>query len=155
MTFLAKNISVNALAQTTTGKDATFTGRTKIWNVAINALDGEHFFLGYGYNAFWFSPESRSLNQYLVGFKNYNTHNGYLEIMLSVGALGLILFLFLLIRNVIESLKGASFVVILPLTVWFMASNFTESIFITQNTLIPMLLVFLRPDKIEKRGKVE
>ena len=150
LTLLAKNITVGAITETTSGKDATFTGRTKIWNVAINALDGHQFFLGYGYNAFWFSPKSRSLNQYLVGFKNYNTHNGYLEIMLSVGIIGLTLFFAILIRNVTESSKSDNFVIVLPLTVWFLASNLTESLFITQNTLIPMLLVFLRPDKVIK-----
>lgn len=153
LTFLAKNLTVNTISLSTTGKDATFTGRTRIWDVAINALDGAHLFFGYGYNAFWFSPESRSLNQYLVGFKNYNTHNGYLEILLSVGAIGLIFFLFLITRNVIESLKNSCFVIVLPLTVWFLVSNLTESVFITQNTLIPMLLVLLRPDRI-KEGKL-
>ncbi len=148
LTFLAKNLTLNSLTLTTTGKDATFTGRTKIWEVGWNALDGSNFFLGYGYNAFWFSPESRALNQYLVGFKNYNSHNGYLEIMLSVGAVGLLFFLYLVIRNVIESMRSSSFVIVLPLTAWFLASNLTESMFITQNTLIPMLLVFMRPDKV-------
>lgn len=155
LTLLARNVTVGALTETTSGKDATFTGRTRIWSVAINSLDNDHFFLGYGYNAFWFSPESRSLNQYLVGFKNYNTHNGFLEIMLSVGIVGLIIFLFILIKNVIDSSKSDNFVIVLPLTVWFLASNLTESLFITQNTLIPMLLVFLKPDKFAKGSEYE
>ncbi len=145
--LLAKNITINNVTLTTTGKDATFTGRTKIWEVAINALSGDQFLLGYGYNSFWFSPKSRSLNQYLVGFKNYNTHNGFLEIMLSVGVIGLLLFLVILFKNVIESMKNENFVIVLPLTIWFLVSNLTESLFIIQNSLLPMLLVFLKPDK--------
>lgn len=153
--LLARNTSTEEITQFTTGKDSTFTGRTRIWSVAINALKDNHFLYGYGYNSFWFSPESRLLNQYLVGFKNFNTHNGYLEIMLSVGFIGLAYYMFIIFSNLIRSFRDDSFILVLPLTIWFLLSNLTESTFISQNTLLPMMLVFLNPIRKESNRKNE
>lgn len=72
-----------------TGKDGTFTGRTMIW-----ALIGEHVkdhpLLGTGYGAYWtFKPGGPSYDfiRYLRFYPG-SAHNGYLEIVNDLGALG-------------------------------------------------------------------
>lgn len=64
-------------------KDLTFTGRTFLWDIALSGIK-ESWFIGMG----------RGSNLISLSFANLNeTHNGILEIFLTTGALGLLLFL--------------------------------------------------------------
>lgn len=72
----------------TTGRDLTLTGRTVIWGLVAKKIV-ERPVLGYGYGAFW-STEAESVNEFLNGFKPGQAHNGYLEVCLDLGALGLV-----------------------------------------------------------------
>jgi O-antigen ligase len=74
------------------GRDLTFTGRTDIWESIVRAIE-ERPWLGYGFGAFWideFGP--RYWVQRDVSWKVIGSHNGWLEIMLAVGRIGLALF---------------------------------------------------------------
>jgi O-antigen ligase len=77
-----------------TGKNLTLTGRTAIWGLVLQQV-ATHPILGFGYSAFW-STNAESVNEFITnGFKPGQAHNGYLEIMLDTGALGLLLILLL------------------------------------------------------------
>jgi O-antigen ligase len=76
------------------GRDATFTGRTDIWKhitaTTVNPL------IGAGFWTFWGGPGGRAI-QIAMDTPVPNAHDGYLDLYLDGGALGLIvLFCFLL-----------------------------------------------------------
>lgn len=67
------------------------TGRTEIWEADIAYLH-DHFFLGAGFEAVFGTGGQSPLTNYLHG-RNWvadvsNSHNGYLEIFLGLGAMG-------------------------------------------------------------------
>jgi exopolysaccharide production protein ExoQ len=74
------------------GRDTTMTGRTKIWTLALESL-AERPFLGYGYSAFWnVSPEALRISQ-ILHWQVPHAHNGFIDLPLQLGFVGLILFL--------------------------------------------------------------
>ena len=74
------------------GKDATLTGRTYIW-VALGEAIAVRPWLGYGYGAFWaVDSEPASWVRKAVEWDAPTAHNGWLDIALSVGLVGLTLF---------------------------------------------------------------
>jgi len=82
----------------TLGKNLEFNGRLPIWTLIIDkAL--EQPWLGYGYAGFWTSPEALYvLNNSWAGTENltgtrFHSHNGFLDVFLQLGVLGLLLFL--------------------------------------------------------------
>jgi exopolysaccharide production protein ExoQ len=75
------------------GRDLTMTGRTQIWRAALSAIALRPV-LGYGFNAFWHDmngPSASILTQ--VRWLTPHAHNGYLDLMLDLGAVGVTLFL--------------------------------------------------------------
>jgi exopolysaccharide production protein ExoQ len=66
------------------GRDSTLTGRTEVWADVLPA-QAQRPLLGYGAGSFW-TDARRSL------YDIPNAHNGYLDIMLEFGELGLILY---------------------------------------------------------------
>jgi len=91
------------------GRDATLTGRTPIWGVMISRLI-EKPFLGYGCGAFFApkSPYAFEAGQALkTGWIAPSGHNGFLDLALDVGLIGLVLFLTLYFTNFISALKRA------------------------------------------------
>jgi exopolysaccharide production protein ExoQ len=78
------------------GRSSNLTGRTEIWRwVMVSVMERPIF--GYGYNGFWAgaSAESLALDRRL-GTPIMYAHNGYLEICLTLGAVGLLLSLIFL-----------------------------------------------------------
>lgn len=74
------------------GKDATFTGRTDIWTALLEAI-AERPILGYGYGAFWpLGSEPAYWVRVAVEWDAPTAHNGWLEITLALGLVGLVCF---------------------------------------------------------------
>jgi O-antigen ligase len=103
--------------------DATFTGRTDIWDFAWAQISANPA-LGYGFNGFWgvgdASPATFSGNELIASI--LQAHNGYLDILLETGLVGLGLFLALLAVVALgagaiipRSVAAASFVIALTL----------------------------------------
>jgi exopolysaccharide production protein ExoQ len=91
------------------GRDPTLTGRTPLWNYGLSKLV-ERPLLGYGFGTF-FSPDSNYAIEasYAVGtgWVAPNIHNGFLEISLDLGLIGLLLFLIIYFTTFIRALKLA------------------------------------------------
>jgi len=102
LTFVA--ISPDLMLEMT-GKDPTLTGRTEIWSYVIYDILQKPL-LGWGYNAFWFieNPAAIEIDN-AVHYVVPQAHNGLLEILLHVGMVGAIFFLFLLARNITLGLR--------------------------------------------------
>jgi exopolysaccharide production protein ExoQ len=75
------------------GKDLTLTGRTGIWSAVIDSI-AKRPLLGYGYQAFWLGLEGESYRVILaVSWVLAQAQNGFLDIMLEMGMLGLVIVL--------------------------------------------------------------
>ena len=74
------------------GRDPTLSGRTAIWKQVVHFLAQRPFF-GYGYDAFWRGMTGPSAQiDSAVHFIVEHAHNGFLEIGLELGGVGLVLF---------------------------------------------------------------
>lgn len=77
-TFGLKEMVVSSL-----GRDMTFTGRTEVWKELMAA--GTDPVVGTGFMSFWDDPYYRSRLPYWV---SSSAHNGYLDIYLATGTIG-------------------------------------------------------------------
>jgi exopolysaccharide production protein ExoQ len=89
------------------GKDQTFSGRTAIWEI-VSAHARLNPFLGDGYGAFWIGVGTWSPAYELTRplfFYPFEAHNGYLDVINDLGAIGGICLFGYLIFNVKQSLR--------------------------------------------------
>jgi O-antigen ligase len=85
------------------GKDLTFTGRTKIWKQVWSAIQARPL-QGYGVGVWlerWRAPVG-PINR-AIGFRAHHAHNGLLELLFQLGAIGTGLYL----AFVLETMVGA------------------------------------------------
>jgi O-antigen ligase len=74
------------------GKDSNLTGRTAIWDGAMEAIT-KHPLLGYGYSAFWLGLRGESANIVLATkWMVPAAHDGFLDLWLQLGGVGVVLF---------------------------------------------------------------
>ncbi|WP_245912241.1 O-antigen ligase family protein [Brunnivagina elsteri] len=117
-------------------RDPTLTGRVPVWGFVISKLM-ERPLLGYGREGFW-APNSSfaiSAGQTVTsgGWVTPHAHNGFLDIALDVGLIGLLLFLITFVITFARSLKQA-YAAEYPEELWSLAflcflvmNNLTES----------------------------
>jgi exopolysaccharide production protein ExoQ len=81
-----------------TGKDATMSARVPLWQILVGYID-DRFWLGWGYEAF-FTDANFAIRviEAKLHFKPYYSHNGYIELWLALGAVGVVMLLFLFCR---------------------------------------------------------
>ena len=76
---------------TSLGRDATLTGRTEIWNIVLDVGPG-NFLLGRGYGSFWSGSTAEQVWDRLTYHTHFTqSHNGYIDIYLELGVIGLFL----------------------------------------------------------------
>jgi O-antigen ligase len=128
------------------GKDATFTGRTDIWEQLIIAIK-EKPVLGYGYGTFWQDPLGPSYNlRQTLQWGVPTAHNGWFETWLSSGMVGVIMFSILYIFTLILAFdrikRGGveAYWVVLSVLMFAMFS-LSESTILQQNDLSWLIFV--------------
>jgi len=127
------------------GKDPTLTGRTEIW-ASLMRLSDKHPWLGYGYKAFW-TPTSvpASVVRAETHWDVPSAHNGWLDLLIQLGWLGVILFGAILAIGFFCALfrfarvKDGFFSVLILLLFSFLILS--ESFILSQNSLIWALFV--------------
>jgi O-antigen ligase len=121
------------------GKKADLTGRTELWSQVIAAI-ARHPWHGYGVYSFWngmYGPSAAVIAA--IGWDAPHAHNGFLDVLLDVGAIGLALFLFAYASAVIGAIRnyrnGESETELWPLLFLVMTlfANLTESSLIHQS----------------------
>jgi O-antigen ligase len=134
------------------GKDLTFNGRIPIWTLAIEK-GLERPWLGYGYDGFWTSDESYLIyrNTWLwEGFVNgeiMHAHNGFIDIFLELGFVGLSLcllsFLMLISRTfyLINLTNLREFFWIFQFLIIFLFCNMSEGAIFLGGSLFWVLYV--------------
>lgn len=72
------------------GRDVTMSGRTKLWEAAIQVASDRHPWLGSGFRDFWLGPAVQEVARFKptwVTMPNHG-HNGYLDTWLELGWVG-------------------------------------------------------------------
>lgn len=128
------------------GRDITLTGRTILWQESWNKFL-EHPLLGYGYSAFWLGMDGPSAEVWkAVHWDPPHAHNGWIDLCLDLGVLGLIVFAVGFFRNLYRGVKflrsrnqgeaAWPFVYLIFLALY----NFTESTIIAKNAMVFWLI---------------
>lgn len=77
---------------TALGKDPTLTGRTDIWAAILRQIDASPL-LGFGFGAFWEkTSDPANFIRKQTHWKVPSAHNGWLDLWVQVGAIGVVLF---------------------------------------------------------------
>lgn len=122
------------------GRDVTLTRRTEIWALVLPAI-AEQPWLGHGAGAFWdVAPASSEIDRTLH-FDPGSAHNGFLDLALDLGILGLaafcIPFALALARAVRLALHAPGAGALWPLAflVWLVTSNLSEGALLRRGPL--------------------
>lgn len=132
---------------TVLGRDAGFSGRTMVWEFGVD-LFTRNPWLGYGYGAFWNGPAGTLFLQW-ARFAVPHAHNGYLQLALDSGSIGLVLFLCAVAVLVFRAVRllddGEQSRMAWPLAfiAFYLVSNLAESRLWIGNELLTMLLVYV------------
>jgi O-antigen ligase len=125
----------------------TLTGRTEIWNAVWTMIE-RHFWFGYGYSAFWRGLDGPSAFVWTaVGSTPPHSHNGFLDTLVDLGALGLILLALALVTTLglawSAMRRAGSVVQAWPFVfvVFLLLYNLTESSLVARNSLFWILYV--------------
>lgn len=129
-----------------TGRDMTFTGRVPLW-VDLIAIGTQRPLLGAGYGGFWFSNLSLGLwtkHQW----RPVSGHNGYIDIFMDLGLLGMVLFLFVLVHGYKRALytlelNKATGNLYFAYLLMIIMHNFTESTFAKAVSFLWILFLFM------------
>lgn len=129
------------------GKDATLTGRTKIWAAVMRQIE-ERPWLGYGYATIWDEKGIWTPLAWIVkdaGFKPVHAHNAWLEQWLGMGILGLTAFALAYAQVVLTALismfRSPGAYLAVPFLLVYSLMSLTESIAVTYNDLRWVLFV--------------
>ena len=143
LTILISNweVSLNAI-----GRDATLSGRTGLWEAAIEKI-GERPWLGYGYQAFWQDDGGATDIWRSEGYKPPHAHNGFVNMPLDLGLIGLFIFLAIIAINYVRSIvflrsvKTISGLWPLYYITFFFMYNYSENTILEHNSIFWTLLV--------------
>ena len=123
------------------GKDATLTGRTKIWAAVIRQIN-ERPWQGFGYAATWDDTSPWGPLAWIVhdsGFRPHHAHNSWLEQWLALGLPGLIawsaFFLQTMVANIVALYREKGAYLALPFFVVYALMTFSESIAVQYNDM--------------------
>lgn len=107
-----------------TGKDPTLTGRTDIWLLLLSQ-NTNNLITGVGFQSFWIPEKLSKLTLFQYWLPN-QSHNGYLDIILEIGIVGLILFL-LVIYSFMKNAKTNNNYIWISIVFYTLLLNLSES----------------------------
>jgi O-antigen ligase len=129
------------------GRSISLTGRVPLWDEVLTMI-AQRPWLGYGYNSFWLGWNGPSaLVWESVRWDPVHAHNGFLDLVLDLGVVGLGLFalsfIFSLPRAINAARWGADASALWPLyyLVFMLLYNMTESSILRQNNILWALYV--------------
>ena len=127
------------------GRDVTLTGRTGLWAFVLDKI-WKHPWLGYGFKAFWRGMEGESADiWYDSYFMAPSGHNGYLDLALELGLVGLLFFMLSYLKGYLRAVtwlrlnkttEGLWPIIYLT---FLLLCNITESLFLEPNYIFWVL----------------
>jgi exopolysaccharide production protein ExoQ len=164
LTILNEFLSLQSAALQASGRDATSTGRTGIWEKVLSEPNSALF--GTGYNSFWLGARLQRIWDWNPNTQLLQAHNGYIEIYLNLGLIGVALLggvLWTGLRNTRRRLTAPDFAAAGPdertyqtfgmaYVPAYLLYNYTEATFMNLNFLfiIFLLVAFDFPRAIEQ-----
>jgi O-antigen ligase len=132
----------------TFGKNETLTGRTQLWDFSVSMAYKKPF-AGYGYGAFWLGSEGPSAQigpDSPMGLDITHAHNGFIELILDLGLVGL-LFAFLTylvavwksVRTLVRHAFSFETSIYFILLIWILPFNITEQALLLRNSIFWVL----------------
>jgi exopolysaccharide production protein ExoQ len=151
---------------TAMGRDATMSSRIPIWQNSWPFIT-ERWLLGYGYETFWSeaNPAVKVIERH-IHFRPFHAHNGYLELWLAIGIIGVITFAVLAVHYTVLAAKRLHRLPGDPLHLLafvyaflFLLYNLSENAILIRNTMPWILfallyLDLLRPESQTGRNSV-
>ncbi len=129
------------------GRDPSLSGRTDLWAIVVDAIERRPWF-GYGLAGFWLGWQGESGAVWsALGWRPPHAHNGFLDVMLDLGMVGLALFLVGYVVAWIKAIRVArsssSFSALWPLSflIFVLLSESTESTLLAQNSFTWVLYI--------------
>jgi exopolysaccharide production protein ExoQ len=130
------------------GKDATLSGRTELWAGVLRAIYDRPW-LGYGFQAFWSGADHHAVDIWTaINWVAPNAHNGYLEVTLGLGLVGLAAVVATVLQALIRAMRLLAHTdtfsagsVALALTTAITVETFTEAVLVQQNDIDWFLLL--------------
>jgi O-antigen ligase len=131
------------------GKDPSLTGRTDIW-AAVGDMIKRQPWAGYGFGSFWVGLDGPSgyVWQY-AQWKTPHAHNGFLDILLQIGGIGLFLLMVSLVINLYRTVVlirrdfSPELTSLAVLFLYIILCNFSESNFMVPNNLHWVLYIVI------------
>jgi O-antigen ligase len=129
---------------------AAFTGRTQIWPPLL-AFANDHLTFGAGYGSFWnIGPGKSPIYAYSKGWVVHITqgHDGYLDLLVTIGLPGLLLVVVATIVAPIvrllahQSIPRSTGALLLAIVVFCAGHNFTESSLFDRDAIVQTFLMF-------------
>jgi len=130
------------------GRDTTLTGRTQLWGYVLDKI-AERPWLGFGYGGFWLGWDASSA--YVWAKTNWRpsfAHNGFLDLTLQIGLLGLVAFLVGLARGLLRAAAlirsetcREAFWPLLYILIFTIQYNLAESSILARNNIFWVLYV--------------
>jgi len=143
VSFVGRSIAPGVFAAA--GKDASLTGRIPLWRELIK-IGGRTPIHGYGFASFWLNPTRLSELWHRVNWTPTTAHNGYIEVFLDLGIVGLLILALLLVqtyKNIIRSFDDnpelSKLKVVLFTMIFF--HNFSESSYGMPSALLWLLFL--------------
>jgi len=130
-------------------RSSTLTGRVGLWNYLLKDVVSQRLWWGHGFGAAWTLDSFREEVRKHVGWASQPLigDNGFLDILLHVGAVGFLIFLAILIMTSVRAFRYGvsrqSLVAFFPLLIMFYAfvTNITFSLFAETEVFVWLLIV--------------
>lgn len=132
-------------------RSSSLTGRAGLWDYLLKSMVSQRPWLGYGFGAFWTLDALRENVRQHIGWVSQPLigDNGFLDILLHVGAIGLLLFLMIFIIASVRSFRYAishrTLVSFFPFLVMVYAlfANISFSLFAETEVFVWFLIVVI------------
>ncbi|HYD67856.1 O-antigen ligase family protein [Azospirillum sp.] len=128
------------------GRDAGLTGRDLIWEHVLATLDN-NLILGFGFGAYWYGPYAPG-SYFVMNWGITSAHNGWLELMLDLGVLGLVIMALLMGQILVQAFVAMRYsprpmepAWALAIACTLLTISVSESVFLGRHSLTWVVLV--------------
>ena len=150
----ASAVSASSLLFKAVGRNRTFTDRVPLWRDLIK-IGGRNPIAGDGFGSFWLGSLTGLWARH--PWRPTNGHNGYIDIFLDLGILGLLIMGFLIVQTYIKARDSiedewGSRRLLLAFTVMILVHNITESSLAMPTSFLWILFLMSAITVVRKTG---